>query len=43
MTPTPMPPREVERLAVLHELQLPAAALVPGLEVMARMSLWYSV
>jgi PAS domain S-box-containing protein len=38
MAQAPLPPREDERLAVLQELQLPAAALVPGLEAIARMA-----
>lgn len=38
MTGASPPSREVERLALLHELQLPAAALVPGLEAIARMA-----
>jgi PAS domain S-box-containing protein len=38
VTGAPLPPREVERLALLHELQLPAAVLVPGLEAIARMA-----
>ncbi len=38
MTQAPLPSREGERLALLHELQLPAAALMPGLEAIARMA-----
>jgi PAS domain S-box-containing protein len=38
MSIPPPAPREDERLALLHELQLPAAALVPGLEAIARLA-----
>lgn len=38
MSDAPLPPRDVERLALLRELQLPAAVLVPGLEAIARMA-----
>ena len=38
MNDASLPPGEVERLALLKELQLPAAALVPGLEAIARLA-----
>ncbi len=38
MTQAPLPAREEERLALLQELQLPAAALVPGLEALAQLA-----
>jgi len=38
MTPAPLPEREAERLALLGELKLPAAALEPGLAAIARMA-----
>jgi PAS domain S-box-containing protein len=38
MTQAALPGNEAERLALLQELQLPAAALMPGLEAIARMA-----